>query len=97
MIAWILFGIVVVVLVLLVWYIKVLMKRVTQLAVGIGRLKVIVTKYAMYLEHLHSLDVFNGEPIIQDMIVRTRSVSKEIQDNYDLFDIIEGKDIEETT
>lgn len=95
LLGWILFGGCLLIAIFQYWYVKQLMKRLLELAMGLNKLKVTVEDYAKHLEYLYSLEAFHGEPVIQDLIARTKKLSKEIQNNYDLFNIIEGTEINE--
>jgi hypothetical protein len=86
----ILFGCSLIVIFLLSWYIKVCMKRITEVAKDFGRLKLSVDEYAVYLDHLYSLETFYGEPIIQDMVDKTKALSKRLKSTDNLFSAIEG-------
>ncbi len=92
LLGWILFGGCAVIVVLQYWYVKQLMKRLLELAAGLNRLKVVATEYTSHLEYLYSLETFHGEPVMQDLILRTKKLTQEIQNNYDLFNIIEGNE-----
>lgn len=88
---WVLLAVSTVAITLLIWYIKSLMRRILELAMGLGKLKVSTSEYATHLEYLYSLETYNGEPVIQDLIKRTKKLTNDIQNSYDLFSIIEGE------
>lgn len=90
MISWILFGLSAIVNILLIWYIRSLMNRILQLPSGLNKLRGITEEYLEYLKYLYSLETFHGEPVVQELIGRTKVLSKNIQNNCDIFNIVMG-------
>jgi hypothetical protein len=92
MLGWILFGVSTLVAGLLVWYVRSLMRRVLDLAVEFGKLKASLTIYTSHLAYIYSLDTFHGEPIIQDLIEKSKALIAELQESVKIFDAIGGEE-----
>ena len=77
--------------ILLLWYIRSLFNRMARLPYELNHLKREVEKYNKYLSYLYSLETFYGEPIVQELVERTKSLSENINNSLNIFDIIIGE------
>lgn len=70
------------------------MNRVLSLAIEFGKLKISLKEYTSHLAYIYSLDMFVGEPIIQDLVKRSKALITELQESVEIFDAIGGEEID---
>jgi hypothetical protein len=77
------------------WFIYNLMNRLENVTEDIEELFVGFYDLSEHLQSIHELEMFYGEPVLQDLIDHTKKVVQDIEDYKALYD--QGVDIEELT
>lgn len=88
MIGWILFSILLVILFLLVWYIKKLFNNLKIIAKEFQNIKHVVLDYVNHIDHVHSLEMYYGEPVLKNLIDHGKATVKKIKNFEKLFNSI---------
>ena len=61
------------------WYMRILLTEMSQYNRDINNLLLSCVGLQKYIESVHEMEMFYGEPVLQDMIDRTREVNEDIQ------------------
>ena len=64
---------------ILSWYAYTMTKRMLFISENFDWLNLIIEEYRVHLEIVYNMETFHGEPIIQNLIVHTRDVEKQIK------------------
>jgi len=75
------------------WFIYNLMNRLEDVTEDIEELFVGFYDLSEHLQSIHELEMFYGEPVLQDLIEHTKKVVQDIEDYKEMYD--QGTDIEE--
>ena len=82
----------------LVWYVIQILHKLLYTSDNIGDLYVVCRTYESFVQQIYEMDMFYGEPILEELIQRTKLVRMEIekfQEIYELTTDIEIIDEEE--
>lgn len=67
-----------VVIFLLVWYIKRMLRDLLFASDNIGHLLDVVKNFSGHLQNVHAMEAFYGEPVIQELVEHSKVVVEEI-------------------
>ena len=83
-----------------VWYMRLLLTEMSQYNRDMNELLLTCVSLQRHIESVHEMEMFYGEPVLQDMMEHTLQVNEEIQfyvEKYSLEDPIEQEEeIDET-
>ena len=82
----------------LVWYIIQILRKLLYTSDNIGDLYIVCRTYESFIQQIYEMDMFYGEPVLEELIQRTKLVRTEIekfQEIYELTTDIEIVDEEE--
>ena len=65
--------------VLIMWYSVRLLRKFMYISETIGDLYLTTKAFQIFVKGMYSMDRFHGEPMIQELIMRLREVSEEIE------------------
>ncbi len=77
----------------LCWFIYNLMNRLEDVTEDIEELFVGFYDLSEHLQSIHELEMFYGEPVLQDLIEHTKKVVQDIEDYKEMYD--QGIEVEE--
>ena len=79
----------------LLWYLVTLLKKLLYVSENIADLYLLLKSFQLFLKTMYSMDSYHGEPMIQELIVRVREVSDEIENFRDVFSIALDEELED--
>ena len=80
----------------LCWFIYNLMNRLEDVTEDIEELFVGFYDLSEHLQSIHELEMFYGEPVLQDLIEHTKKVVQDIEDYKEMYDQgVETEELEE--
>jgi len=71
---------------LLSWYVVRLLRKFLFISESIADLYLTAKAFQVFVKSLYSMDNYNGEPMIQELISRLREVTEEIEIFRDVFE-----------
>jgi len=71
--------------ILLFWYVTRLLKKFIFISQNMADLFLITKAFQVFTKTLFSMNSFNGEPIIEELIYKIRDVNEELEDFRDIF------------
>jgi hypothetical protein len=77
------------------WYGSVLIKKLFYVSENIADLYLLLRSFQMFLKTMYGMDSYHGEPMIQELMVRVREVSDEVENFRDVFAIALDEELEE--
>ena len=83
---------------LLAWYVIQILRKLLYTSDNIGDLYIVCRTYESFIQQIYEMDMFYGEPVLEELIQRTKLVRMEIekfQEIYELTTDIEIVDEEE--
>ena len=81
--------------VLLIWYLSKVLAKLLYTADNLGDLYIVFRVYEKFVSDLYAMDMFYGEPIIEELIEKTKAVGVEIENFRDVFEYALDTEIEE--
>tara|TARA_Y100000310_G_C20042903_1_gene517004 strand:- start:79 stop:432 length:354 start_codon:yes stop_codon:yes gene_type:complete len=83
--------------ILLVWYITKILSKLLFVSENLGDLFVIFRYFEDFVENLYGMEMFYGEPIIEELMNRARLTTEAIQEFQDIYELSDEvvEDIEE--
>ena len=85
--------------VLLLWYIRGILVKLLYTSDNLGDLYIVFQMFEDFVEQMYNMDSFYGEPIIEELIEKTKAVRVEIEnfrDIYELTTAVERIKVDET-
>ena len=79
----------------LLWYLITLLKKLFYVSENIADLYLLLKSFQLFLKTMYSMDSYHGEPMIQELIVRVREVSNEVENFRDVFAVALDDELEE--
>lgn len=74
------------------WYIKMLLRKIETFTDGIIDFNIKVQSLSDHLEKVHELEMFYGEPVLQQLIKHMKITVLQIKEFQDSFIISEGEE-----
>lgn len=81
--------------VLIMWYSVRLLRKFMYISETIGDLYLTTKAFQIFVKGMYSMDRFHGEPMIQELIMRLREVSEEIELFRSVFEHSLDQELEE--
>tara|TARA_Y100000034_G_C6901469_1_gene417065 strand:+ start:2206 stop:2532 length:327 start_codon:yes stop_codon:yes gene_type:complete len=81
--------------ILLTWYIVGLLKKFVFISENLSDLYLITKAFQVFVKSLYSMDSYHGEPMIQELVFRTKEMNDEIENFRDIFEPTLDEEIEE--
>ena len=81
--------------VLIIWYSLRLLRKFMYISETIGDLYLTTKAFQIFVKGMYSMDRFHGEPMVQELIVRLREVSEEIELFRSVFEHSLDQELEE--
>ena len=72
--------------VFLIWYLIRLLQKLMFISNNISDLFLTTKAFHVFVKNLYSMDSFHGEPIIQELVLRIKEVTLEMESFRDIFD-----------
>tara|TARA_R100000808_G_C2138827_1_gene146791 strand:+ start:210 stop:542 length:333 start_codon:yes stop_codon:yes gene_type:complete len=86
-IALILLSISVLLNVVLVWYLLKVLAKLLYTSDNLGDLYIVAASYSKFVEELYGMDMFYGEPTIQELVLRSKELVAEIQNFESIYEL----------
>jgi len=80
---------------LLIWYIIRLLRKFIYISENISDLYLTTKAFQVFANSLYSMDSYNGEPIIAELIFKVREVSEEMESFRSIFEYTLDEELEE--
>ena len=80
---------------LLVWYVAKLLKKFYFISENLADLFLTTKAFQVFVKSMYSMESYHGEPIIENLVLRTREVRDEIEHFRDIFEYTLDKELEE--
>ena len=81
--------------ILLTWYVIGLLKKFVFISENMSDLFLITKAFQVFVKSLYSMDSYHGEPMIQELVYRTKEMNDEIENFRDIFEPTLDEEIEE--
>jgi hypothetical protein len=81
--------------VLIIWYSLRLLRKFMYISETIGDLYLTTKAFQIFVKGMYSMDRFHGEPMVQELIMRLREVSEEIELFRSVFEHSLDQELEE--
>tara|TARA_Y100000296_G_C5132748_1_gene236465 strand:+ start:97 stop:438 length:342 start_codon:yes stop_codon:yes gene_type:complete len=81
--------------VLVIWYVIKLLKKFLFISENLSDLYLTTKAFQVFVKALYSMDNYNGEPMIQELILRIREVTSEMERFREIFEFTLDEEIEE--
>ena len=81
--------------VLIMWYSVRLLRKFMYISETIGDLYLTTKAFQIFVKGMYSMDRFHGEPMVQELIMRLREVSEEIELFRSVFEHSLDQELEE--
>ena len=79
----------------LVWYIVRLLRKFLFVSENLADLFLTFKSFEMFTTSLYNMEMFYGEPVIQDLILKTKVVRAEVEGFRDIFEYTLDPELEE--
>ena len=79
----------------LTWYVVGLLKKFVFISENMSDLFLITKAFQVFVKSLYSMDSYHGEPMIQELVFRTKEMNDEIENFRDIFEPTLDEEIEE--
>jgi len=81
--------------ILLGWYIAKILKKFLFVSQNLSDLYLTTKAFQVFVKSLYSMDSYNGEPMIQELVHRIREVGEEMELFRDIFEYTLDDEMEE--
>lgn len=81
--------------ILLLWYISKLLKKFIFISHHLSDLHLATKAFQVFVRSVYGMDSYHGEPIIQELVLRIREMSGEIEEFRDIFEYTLDDEMEE--
>ena len=82
--------------VLLVWYIRKLMKQFSDAIRSLSEFQVVISEYQNHLETVSNMESYYGDTTIENLLKHTKDIAKFVNDSGSLFSLVDTEEPEET-
>ena len=76
--------------ILLVWYIRKMLKELLFTSQNIGDLQISMNEFTTHLESIYEQEMFYGDSTLKGLIEHSKEVVKEIKDFEDIYSLTHG-------
>jgi len=80
---------------LLLWYVVKLLKKFLFISENLSDLFLTTKAFQVFVSDMYSMDSYNGEPVIENLVIRTREVTDEIEGFREIFQYTLDEELEE--
>jgi len=80
---------------LLIWYVIKLLKKFIFISENFADLYLTTKAFRVFVSGLYSMDSYHGEPMIQELLYRTKEVNREIDEFREIFQYMLDEELEE--
>lgn len=80
---------------LLIWYVIKLLKKFLFISENLSDLFLTTKAFQMFVSDMYSMDSYNGEPVIENLVIRTREVTDEIEGFREIFQYTLDEELDE--
>lgn len=77
------------------WYVSRLLKKLLYISQNIADLYLLLRSLQLFLKTMYGMDSYHGEPIIQELIMRLREVSDEVENFREVFVLTLDEELED--
>ena len=81
--------------ILLMWYVTGLLKKFFFVSENLSDAYLTAKAFSVFVESMYSMDSYHGEPMIQELMMRTRDVLEELEKFRDIFEYTIDPEIED--
>ncbi len=81
--------------ILLFWYVVRLLRKFLFISETISDLYLTTKAFQVFARSLYSMDTYHGEPMIQELVFKTKEVIEEVENFRDIFEYTLDEEIEE--
>jgi len=71
----------------LIWYITKILAKLLYTADNLGDLYIVFRSYEEFISELYQMDMFYGEPVLQELIQKTKLVREEIEKFEEIYEL----------
>jgi hypothetical protein len=72
--------------ILLMWYVSRLLKKFFFVSENLSEAYLTTKAFSVFVESMYSMDSYHGEPMIQELMMRTRDVLEELEKFREIFE-----------
>jgi len=72
---------------ILIWYVYKIISKLLYTADNLGDLYIVFGVYDKFVKELYEMEMFYGEPILEELMVRTRLVREEIERFEEVYEL----------
>ena len=80
---------------LLAWYVVKLLRKFLFISQNLSDLFLTTKAFQIFVTDMYSMDSYHGEPVIENLVLRIREVSEEIEQFRDIFQYTLDEELEE--
>ena len=80
---------------LLVWYVIKLLRKFLFISETLSDLYLTFKSFDVFTKSLYSMEMFYGEPMIQELMARTKEVLEEVEEFREVFEYTLDEELEE--
>jgi len=73
--------------ILLAWYVFKVLAKLLYTSDNLGDLYVVFRMYEDFVSSMYGMDMFYGEPIIQELLIKTKFVREELEKFEDVYNL----------
>jgi hypothetical protein len=73
--------------ILLAWYVYKVLAKLLYTSDNLGDLYVVFRVYENFVSSMYGMDMFYGEPIIQELLIKTKFVREELEKFEDVYNL----------
>jgi hypothetical protein len=77
------------------WYLIGVLRKLLYISDNIADLYLLLKSFQIFVEGLYSMSSYNGEPIVQELMVRTKEILVEVENFREVFQLMLDEELEE--
>lgn len=81
--------------ILLIWYVIKLLRKFLFISENLSDLFLTTKAFQVFVSDMYSMDSYHGEPVIENLVIRTREVTDEIEGFREIFQYTLDDELEE--
>jgi competence protein ComGC len=74
--------------ILLLWYIKKMLKQLLDVSDNMGNLVEDLASYQNHIQHLYEMEMYYGEPSIKNLIVHSKQIIEHVKKFSDVYNLV---------
>ena len=79
----------------LMWYLITVLRKLLYISENMADLFLLFKSFHAFIKSLYSMDSYYGEPIIQELVFKTKEVVTEMDNFRDIFETVLDEELEE--